>query len=232
MANENMVQNILNDDYPLTGPNCFNTSLRALNLTSSKRYIHVHEMKKYISESCEEINQEDDQIGTLGIIELQDQGIPMHSFIRLSENNVLTKNGFGKRELPKISKMNSMLSLHKKAILMDCKVKKIKPCKVNVKYYNCENLEMSLDQNILDMFKTLTTSRYSYHNINLRNDFIQNVKNEDFRVSCENKKVELHSMALAFNFANMSSRNKEEQKLGDSFFKDVLAYLNTINCEL
>lgn len=218
------------NDFPISGPNCHDTALRHLGLKNTKRYIHNHEMKRFLKERCEVTEYSgpsgEDQ---LGIIELVDTGEPMHGFVSLKDGKVLTKDGVLKRTLPKISTYEKMTSIHKQAILTNCRLKKIAPCNIEIKYYNCMYVDISL-KTLENVFTELTSTKYSFYNLELRNEFTSVLKSEDFSESCEKKKEEYHSMILAFRLANMSSRSKEEQIAGEAFFKENLKYLKSLHC--
>jgi hypothetical protein len=214
-------------DFPISGPNCHDTALRELKLKKTKRYIHNHEMKRYLNERCVVTSQDNSK--QLGIVELVDTGEPMHGFVSLGDGNVLTKDGVLKRTLPRITTFSNMNTIHTKAIVSHCRQKNIKPCEVKVKYYNCRDVDISILE-IENIFSDLTATKYSFYDLNLRNLFNGLVENEDFTNDCEKKKDELQSMVLAFRLANMSSRTKDEQIKGEDFFQKNLSYLNSIKC--
>jgi hypothetical protein len=215
-------------DFPISGPNCHNTALRELGLTDTKRYIHNHEMKRFLKNRC--FVSHIKRSYQLGIIELIDTGEPMHGFVNLGNDKVLTKDGVLKRTLPRITSFIEMEALHKAAIFRHCRIKKIVPCKVQVKYYSCDEMNVSLKRTE-QVFSDLTAQKYSFYNLELRKQFNETIINEDFSHSCQKKKEEFHSMVLALKLANMSSRTREEQELGEEFFKENLNRLNNISCE-
>jgi hypothetical protein len=222
-----LAQTEQSSDFPISGPNCHDTALRELKLKETRRYIHNHEMKRYLNERCVVTTQDDSK--QLGIIELVDTGEPMHGFVSLGDGNVLTKDGVLKRTLPRVTTFSNMNTIHSKAIISNCRQKNIKPCEIKVKYYNCRDVDISLLK-VENVFSDLTATRYSFYNLNLRSQFNELVEAEDFTIDCEKKKDELQSMVLAFSLANMSSRTREEQTKGKAFFNKHLGYLTNLRC--
>lgn len=142
---------IVGEEHLFSGPNCHNTAFRAAGVMDVKRYIREDEMVDIRSHFCELTN---DEVGSIGIIEVGKEKRPMHAFINIDEQNVLTKNGITKRAEIEISSFNEMFDMHKKAIEFDCKRKDISrdECEIKIGYYRCQNIESTESEKLISEY--------------------------------------------------------------------------------
>lgn len=118
---------------------------------SVRRYISEQEMNQILSESCQRVAREDAE---MGVIHAEESLRPMHSFVPLEKGMVLTKNGVSKREGVIRQSFSEMFSIHERAIRMLCRRNGIESdlCQIEVRYYQCDQLEVTESEGLLDSF--------------------------------------------------------------------------------
>lgn len=223
------VNSILDEEVIFSGPNCHNTTLRALKLTNYKRYIHEPEMKDFLINNCIETTNNKKSIDDVNVIYAKDLDTPFHSFVDLGNDLVFTKNGVSKRALPEVQNFNEMLSLHKSAIKVFCKVNKIKNCVVEVRSFNCFNQQPYL-KGLEHFINKITLKRDDFFQEKNQKEVLKILSNIDFRTYCSSKKLSLQSIILTIKLANMSSLGPEERFKTEAFEDQVRKIYESVDC--
>ena len=222
------IENIKEELFPFSGPNCHNTTLRTLELMSTKRYVHEPEMIDIINNQCSEVSLEK---AHFGVLYLNDRPKPYHSFTPLHRDNlVFTKNGVSKTALPTTQSYNKMYRIHQSALKTYCHAKKIEPCRLNTKYYYCQ----TISPEPLDLgayYNEITKNRVHFFHIKNQLKLLEMIKSTKWTNSnCLMQKHILQSYMLSINLLNMSSLGKEERLQTENLYNQVKEVYKRTSC--
>lgn len=215
---------LLDEDVLFSGPNCHNTALRAVGVMDVRRYIREDEMVSIITNSCIEVEKDE---GAIGLIEVGKIARPMHAFVSLDQNKVLTKNGVSKRALIEESSFNEMFNIHKKAIEFDCKRRKVpkEECEISVRYYRCDKIESTKSEKLISNFYNVRENFFRKENLNHLKDILENDITEE-RYMCS----KFLSVIQSLEIANWNNRGPEELLFLEDFTNGLKSDFQHLLC--
>ncbi len=223
------VDSIIGEIPIFSGPNCHNTSLRALGLMQEIRYIHRYEMDHFLKDQCEPVES---SVGALGVIFRKGYPEAYHSFVVLEDGEVLTKDGASKRAEPKRASLDEVIELHTDAIKTHCRVRDLETCEIDVRYFGCSEKKMRFSK-LADAWEELTRERKSFFEPLNQERFLKSFSEVAITESetCAEKKGVLQSYKLSALLASQSKRGLREQEIADAFLEEIEKLYQSFPCE-
>lgn len=208
----------------LDGPNCWNTTLVASGILSSRRYVNDKEFIFYMnSPLCIKLNKSDKKItGDIGSIAFKSrfirgaEGID-HAFVKLNGDQILSKKNPFKSTPISIIQFDDVLKDYELNKYDECYLDDSKEeCNIIISYYRCQSLNNYLSKEI-DISSDIVALKSSLDNLESELEKLVMDKILNFE-KLQNLLLALHSKLDKIPLTNRSNLN-EKNKILLSLFR-------------
>lgn len=202
-------QDLIAEENTFTGPNCFNTALRFLGLQRTRRHVREAEINLIVRDHCA---RSQPMVGqTLSLLRNTATGQIVHAFVRLDDQNVLTKNGLSKRAPNEIQKFDVMMQIHQTA----------QRNALSVEDYLCTPLRVFSVESIMHFIQAERERAYSPDLQSLYLSTLQMTVAPSDREECRYLQSVMNSLNDSWIFIEQSSITPEESKMLKDFITKI-----------
>lgn len=218
---------MLKEEVNFTGPNCHNTSLRALGTLSYKRYVSEEEMSYVLTNYCTKLKEPSPN--SLGVFVSQPEGVPFHSFIFLNNITVFTKNGLSKKAKPVVQGYEEMFVLHLTAYKNSCQIRDIKECDLDVSYYDCSKNIPGISS-VERAAQNLLMNRQTMLDKNKQSGYADALRNFKVSENCIYEGLVLDSLSDTLKAATHATVTPSEQEQIEELRRQTADVLADLSC--